>query len=111
MAAIHPAMDEGPWADEISIGSLPIDPGQTMQLWYDFGDDWRFNDQAGTDRTNQARCQGREAPYPREPRQSARTISRTGMNNRAYLGRRRREPRFEMPLPPPILRGSAGAAL
>jgi hypothetical protein len=42
VAATHPAMEEGPWADEISIGSLPIDPGQTMQLWYDFGDDWRF---------------------------------------------------------------------
>jgi hypothetical protein len=42
VAATHPAMEEGPWADEISIGNLPIDPGQTMQLWYDFGDDWRF---------------------------------------------------------------------
>jgi hypothetical protein len=40
--ANHPWMDEGPWADEIPIGTLPLEPGQTMQLWYDFGDDWRF---------------------------------------------------------------------
>jgi Plasmid pRiA4b ORF-3-like protein len=42
VVANHPGIDEGPWADEISIGSLPLEPGQTMQLWYDFGDDWRF---------------------------------------------------------------------
>ena len=40
--AFHPAMDEGPWADAIPIGTLPIEPGQTMQLVYDFGDNWKF---------------------------------------------------------------------
>ncbi len=40
--AVHPADDDGPWADEIEIGTLPLEPGQTMQLRYDFGDDWRF---------------------------------------------------------------------
>ena len=35
-------MDEGPWADEIPVGTLPLEPGQTMQLLYDFGDSWKF---------------------------------------------------------------------
>jgi hypothetical protein len=38
----HPAMDEGPWADQVQIGTLPLDPGQTMELEYDFGDSWKF---------------------------------------------------------------------
>jgi pRiA4b ORF-3-like protein len=42
VSAGHPAMDEGPWAAEIPIGTLPLEPGQTMQLVYDFGDNWRF---------------------------------------------------------------------
>ena len=42
VSALHPAMDEGPWADQILIGTLPMEPGQTMQLLYDFGDSWRF---------------------------------------------------------------------
>jgi Plasmid pRiA4b ORF-3-like protein len=42
VSANHPAMEEGPWADQVPIGSLPIEPGQAMQLLYDFGDSWRF---------------------------------------------------------------------
>ena len=38
----HPAMDEPPYTDEVSIGTLPLEPGQTMELTYDFGDNWRF---------------------------------------------------------------------
>jgi len=38
----HPAMDEPPYTDEVSIGSLPLEPGETMELTYDFGDNWRF---------------------------------------------------------------------
>ena len=41
-SAIHPAMDEGPWADQVRIGTLPLEPGQTMELVYDFGDNWKF---------------------------------------------------------------------
>ena len=41
-SASHPAMDEPPYADNISIGSLPLEPGQSMDLMYDFGDNWRF---------------------------------------------------------------------
>ncbi|SIO43560.1 pRiA4b ORF-3-like protein [Singulisphaera sp. GP187] len=37
-----PESDEGPWTDEISIGRLPLEPGQSMELLYDFGDCWRF---------------------------------------------------------------------
>jgi hypothetical protein len=40
--AQHTAMDEGPWADNILIGTMPLEPGQTMQLMYDFGDCWKF---------------------------------------------------------------------
>jgi len=39
----HPASDEPPWADEIHIGELPIEPGSSLQLLYDFGDNWRFD--------------------------------------------------------------------
>ncbi len=41
-SASHPAMDEPPYADNISIGSLPLEPGQSMDLLYDFGDNWQF---------------------------------------------------------------------
>jgi hypothetical protein len=40
---VHPEMDEGPWADEIRIGTLPVEPGQSMELVYDFGDNWEFD--------------------------------------------------------------------
>jgi hypothetical protein len=42
VTAVHPEMDEGPWASEILIGTLPLEPGQTMELVYDFGDNWCF---------------------------------------------------------------------
>lgn len=29
-------------ASLVKIGTLPLDPGQSMQLTYDFGDNWRF---------------------------------------------------------------------
>ena len=38
----HPAMDEPPYTDEVKIGTLPLEPGQTMDLTYDFGDNWPF---------------------------------------------------------------------
>ena len=38
----HPAMDEPPYTDEVSIGTLPLEPGETMKLTYDFGDNWQF---------------------------------------------------------------------
>jgi hypothetical protein len=44
VSASHPDMDDrGPCADEIPIGSLPLEPGQTMELLYDFGDEWHFD--------------------------------------------------------------------
>jgi hypothetical protein len=42
VTAGHPATDEGPWADQIKIGTLPLEPGQEMKLTYDFGDNWEF---------------------------------------------------------------------
>ncbi|MCY2994709.1 MAG: hypothetical protein NTY19_43635 [Planctomycetota bacterium] len=42
LKACHPAIEEGPWADEIRIGELPLAPGASMKLLYDFGDHWEF---------------------------------------------------------------------
>lgn len=39
----HPYMDDGPWADDVRIGDLPLDVGQEMTYLYDFGDQWEFN--------------------------------------------------------------------
>jgi Plasmid pRiA4b ORF-3-like protein len=39
---VHPAIDEGPWTNQVRVGALPLEPGQTMDLHYDFGDDWHF---------------------------------------------------------------------
>ena len=41
--ACHDYCDEGPFADDIRIGDLPLRPGQTLDLLYDFGDCWRFS--------------------------------------------------------------------
>jgi hypothetical protein len=35
-------MDDGPWTDRMPIATLPLEPGQTMRLVYDFGDNWKF---------------------------------------------------------------------
>jgi hypothetical protein len=39
----HPYMDEPPWTDDVRIGDLPLEPGQSMTLVYDFGDNWKFD--------------------------------------------------------------------
>jgi len=38
----HPYMDEGPGADDVLIGNLPLRIGQKMSYLYDFGDNWEF---------------------------------------------------------------------
>lgn len=38
-----PRCGEGPFTDEELIGELPLTPGQSMALLYDFGDSWRFD--------------------------------------------------------------------
>jgi hypothetical protein len=40
---MHPYCDEGPWGDEILLGDLPLVPGRSMRLTYDFGDNWQFD--------------------------------------------------------------------
>jgi hypothetical protein len=40
---VHHYGDEGPWADEVRVGDLPLNPGQSMVFHFDFGDDWRFD--------------------------------------------------------------------
>jgi hypothetical protein len=41
--ANHPNCDDGVPADTVELGTLPLQPGQSMPLVYDFGDSWRFN--------------------------------------------------------------------
>jgi Plasmid pRiA4b ORF-3-like protein len=41
--AVHAIMDDGPCAEDVEIGTLPLEPGQSMELHYDFGDDWLFD--------------------------------------------------------------------
>jgi Plasmid pRiA4b ORF-3-like protein len=41
-SVFHPEMEEGPWADETTVGELPLEPGQTMGFLFDFGDCWKF---------------------------------------------------------------------
>jgi len=43
VTAAHEYCDEGPFAADIEIGSLPLAPGQSMTFLFDFGDDWEFN--------------------------------------------------------------------
>jgi hypothetical protein len=38
----HPYNEEGPYGTEVQVGALPLEPGQSMTLLYDFGDNWRF---------------------------------------------------------------------
>ena len=43
LAIGHPAIDDVEYhTDEFAIGSLPLDPGQSMLFLFDFGDGWEF---------------------------------------------------------------------
>ena len=40
---VDPQIGEGEYfADEVRLGDLPLSEGDSIGLWYDFGDDWRF---------------------------------------------------------------------
>ena len=39
----HPYTGEAPSTDQVHVGELPLKPGQSMTLVYDFGDNWQFN--------------------------------------------------------------------
>ncbi|WP_404359381.1 hypothetical protein [Methylotuvimicrobium sp. KM1] len=42
-AVMHPFGDDGDfWADDMTLGEMPIHEGMTFVFHYDFGDDWRF---------------------------------------------------------------------
>jgi hypothetical protein len=43
MRIVHPEMHEGPWTDRVAIGDVPLEPGQTMEFRFDFGENWRFD--------------------------------------------------------------------
>ncbi len=38
----HPYTEDPPVADEVTIGELPLQPGDEMKFVYDFGDNWQF---------------------------------------------------------------------
>ncbi|MFZ4814569.1 MAG: IS1096 element passenger TnpR family protein [Phototrophicaceae bacterium] len=38
----HPYMEETPATDELGVGDLPIEVGQTINFLFDFGDSWEF---------------------------------------------------------------------
>jgi hypothetical protein len=40
--ATHPYYEDGLPADTLELGQLPIEPGDSLSLLYDFGDSWRF---------------------------------------------------------------------
>lgn len=40
--AMHEYCDEGPAANDIRLGEIPLQPGESMHLTYDFGDNWQF---------------------------------------------------------------------
>jgi hypothetical protein len=39
----HPYMEDPPFADQVKIGDLPLEPGGKMTYIYDFGDNWQFD--------------------------------------------------------------------
>ena len=39
----HPKIEEPPFTDEVNIGKLPLELGQSMTFHFDFGDDWLFD--------------------------------------------------------------------
>jgi hypothetical protein len=39
----HPYTEEPPMTDEVKVGQLPLQPGDTLKFLFDFGDNWRFN--------------------------------------------------------------------
>lgn len=42
-AVMHPFVDDGDyWADDMTLGEMPIHEGMAFVFHYDFGDDWRF---------------------------------------------------------------------
>jgi len=43
VSASGPYCDDGVPANEVPIGELPLSPGQSMNLVYDFGDNWQFD--------------------------------------------------------------------
>ncbi len=39
----HPYLEDSPpWTDEFQVGQLPLQVGETMTFWFDFGDNWKF---------------------------------------------------------------------
>jgi Plasmid pRiA4b ORF-3-like protein len=39
----HPYLETPPFADQVQIGDLPLEPGTRMTYLYDFGDNWEFD--------------------------------------------------------------------
>jgi hypothetical protein len=39
----HPYLETPPFADQVQIGNLSLEPGSKMTYLYDFGDNWKFD--------------------------------------------------------------------
>ncbi|MBD6617215.1 plasmid pRiA4b ORF-3 family protein [Komarekiella sp. 'clone 1'] len=39
----HPYIETPPFADQVQIGDLPLEPGSKITYLYDFGDNWEFD--------------------------------------------------------------------
>ena len=55
-----PFDNEGPHVDEVKIGELGLDKGQTILYLFDYGDEWRFSVVLETI--------GQDKPQPKKPR-------------------------------------------
>jgi hypothetical protein len=39
----HPYVEEPPFTDEVTVGEVPLNPGQSMRFLFDYGDSWEFD--------------------------------------------------------------------
>jgi hypothetical protein len=42
-SVVHPGLDDGIPADSLELGEIPIQPGDSLALLYDYGDSWQFD--------------------------------------------------------------------
>jgi hypothetical protein len=68
----HPYSEDPPSTDEVHVGELPLEPGQSMELTYDFGDNWEFD----------VLLERIDPPNPRK--NSPRIVARHGKSPRQY---------------------------
>jgi hypothetical protein len=43
MTVTHPYCEDPPFTSDVTVGEVPLSPGQSMTFLFDFGDNWRFD--------------------------------------------------------------------